>query len=178
MPETRALTSTCFDPSTWPTTSKVIGTLFGSTLTTCTCTGGGVDGAAAPTPPSLPHAPSKHASATSTGGYDTTADSERFMVSRGERCCLGKAPAFARAGACGLYTIVARPSRREAFAGYPAARPARRDPGAKNRAFQGSRGKLPCALRSESSAQGPQAFSCRTCCISKASQTPPGERAE
>src|SRR5437773_2330267 len=58
MPETRARTSTSLEPSTCPGMLKRMGTLFGSTLTTCTEIGGG---AAALGALSLPHATSSAA---------------------------------------------------------------------------------------------------------------------
>src|SRR6266540_2128810 len=58
MPETRARTSTCFEPSTCPTMSNRMGTRLGSTLAICTGTADGAAAAARDAASSLPHAAS------------------------------------------------------------------------------------------------------------------------
>src|SRR6185312_6809508 len=76
MPDTRARTSTCFDPSICPAMSNRIGTLRGSTVSMRTAIGAGALAVAAGAAASLPHA-ARPASSASAAQRCTAYENDR-----------------------------------------------------------------------------------------------------
>src|SRR6476661_3495158 len=77
MPDTRARTSTCFDPSICPTMSNRIGTLRGSTVSMRTAIGAGALAVAAGAAASLPHAARQPSSISAAQSFTAYEDNRR-----------------------------------------------------------------------------------------------------